>query len=195
MDGELVNLIYLGFCVAHPAVLKPLMWKYFYAHSYGSGVPLQLAMSNFLNDPASSQYLSKVNETMILKKQFIKKRFLELNYPSDALIVGECTSYMLFEIPPKFHKLLQSQVEMLKHKKSNNLDVYHEDDGYNYLEIAYREHIAEKCGLVFGYCSMINPENTEEYYPAMLRMFLGPSMDVLAEAMDRLEKCGFGWSE
>lgn len=154
----------IGAMTAHPETLSALA-KIAFQHSYGPAVPLQAAMAAWLEDPASDGYLNQIRQHYSDARNRIARLLVdEAGFPEDTVHAGTCTSYMRFQVPPRFVR---------------------QDDIENYRRLCLA------AGVLLGHGSMTStrPQSGKDY----ARIHLGHPIPVLEQAVKRLKDAGLGW--
>ncbi|MEV6332805.1 pyridoxal phosphate-dependent aminotransferase [Streptomyces sp. NPDC051909] len=163
----------IGAATGPPAVIDELMNTVQFERSFIAAVPLQEAMSSWLEDPESDAYLIAAGQEYANKRkhvaQFLSDR---LGYPQDSYQPGECTSYLRFQVPPRY---------------------LHQPDG--------AAHFRTSCFQKTGVLLSLDPGNLDNMPGSTLhikphvRMFIGPPLPIVAEALNRLENAGIHYDE
>lgn len=154
----------IGALTAHPDTLAELA-GIMHQRSYGSGLPLQHAMASWLRNPDADLY---INQLCIhyaeMRKHACHHLVHNLGFPVNSVHAGQCTSYMRFQVPPRF---------IINNDEDN-----------------YRKCCLE-AGVLPGRGSMTSmPINGEAVY---VRIHLGHSADIMDLAFNRLGSKGLGW--
>ncbi len=154
----------IGALTAHPKTLTHLA-EITHQHSYGSAIPLQAAMAMWLQDPTSDEYLEQIRHHYSNARNNVTELLTDtLGFPSDAVCTGTCTSYMRFQIPPRF--IQQADQE------------------------SYRR-LCLDAGVLPGHGSMTtNQPRPDQTYA---RIHLGHPIPILEQAIKRLHSAGLGW--
>nr|WP_169806383.1 aminotransferase class I/II-fold pyridoxal phosphate-dependent enzyme [Herbidospora sakaeratensis] len=156
----------LGLMVASPPVLDLLVNGFRLQHSLSHGGVLQAAMARWLAGDSADAFLAEQRQEYKRKRQFFKTTFeQDLGYPADKIHAGECTSYSLFAVPEKYSGSPES-VE------------------------AFRRSCFSETGVMLGSVWPWPLSGRVNHLP-YLRMFLGPSVEVLGDALSRIASAGY----
>lgn len=154
----------IGAMTAHPNTLANLA-EIAFQHSYGSAIPLQAAMATWLKDPASDDYLNHIRQHYSDARNKVSQLIVDmLGFPNESVQMGTCTSYMRFQIPPRFVNK-------------------HDTEAYRRLCLA--------SGVLPGHGSMTANQNQQDC--AYVRIHLGHPIPILEQAIKRLYNAGLGW--
>lgn len=154
----------IGAITAHPSTLTALA-EITHQHSYGSAIPLQAAMADWLQNPESDRYLDQIRQHYYHARMRVTQLLIEeCNFPQESVHPGNCTSYMRYQIPPRFIQ---------------------DDDAENYRRLCL------KAGVLPGHGSMTANQSTSGHYYA--RIHLGHSIPILEEAIRRIHDADLGW--
>lgn len=138
--------------------------------SYGSGLPLQAAMASWLSSHESDLYVEQLRKHYADNRDCVSQYLIkEQGYPEDAIIAGNCTSYMRFRVPEGL--------------------VQNDDEEF------YRQ-LCLKAGVLPGRGSMTSPkaptnQSSKDIY---VRIHLGHQSSVLYEALRRMHQAGLEWT-
>ncbi|MBP6217768.1 MAG: aminotransferase class I/II-fold pyridoxal phosphate-dependent enzyme [Oligoflexales bacterium] len=173
----------VGSAMAHPETLNRLITYYLNSRTYVYAGLQQLALARWLNTQGSKSYLDMKNKEYEEKRKEVSKLFESvLGYPKDAYFVGECTSYILFQIPDRFVNRLLQKPDGSREKMSFS------------FENDFRAEILEKSGVLLGSSSLALSDEVYSFNKPHLRIFLGPKKEALREALDRLKATGYSWN-
>ncbi|MFC8550870.1 pyridoxal phosphate-dependent aminotransferase [Streptomyces sp. NPDC057273] len=162
----------IGSATGSVDLVDRLMNRAMFSRSFVGAVPLQEAMASWIEDPASQRYLEELRRDLAMKRAAVSE-FLEqrLGYPPGTWRPGECTTYLRFQVPP---------------------DYLAEPDA----AARFQRDCFQKTGVLFGLDpgtldDMLPPS---ERRPPYMRVFLGPPLPTLMQAMQRLEHAGIGYA-
>lgn len=155
----------LGLMTAEPSTLDLLVNRYRLHSSLMYGGIYQHAMAGWLADPDSAKFLAEQNADYAAKRRLVDRLLhAGLGYPAGAVHAGQCSSYLLFALPAAYAAL---------------------PDG----TARFRDDAFTRTGVLFA------PAWPWPYAPTAaplpyLRMYIGPSQDILVEALDRMHRAG-----
>lgn len=156
----------LGAVIAHPVTLDRLVNEFRVQHQYNYLGALQQAMSLWLANPASDDFLATLREEYDHKRSVIGALLEQrLNYPRDKFFLGECTSYVLFAIPEVYVAQPDGVRQYLR-------------DCFTHTGVLYSDP---------WLMPRVGPAQGKLYYA---RMYLGPELDVLETAIERMARAG-----
>lgn len=156
----------LGAVTADPETLDALVNVYRVQHGYNYNGMLQAAMNVWLQDPGAEQFVQQQREDC-QKKRTLVGGFLHefLRYPRQACHLGECSSYVLFQVPPVYGQ------------KPNGVKAYLRDcffqTGVLFSDVWPLPRVANM------------PEGVN-----YVRMYLAPATAILMEALQRMYAAG-----
>ncbi|MFI8829028.1 pyridoxal phosphate-dependent aminotransferase [Streptomyces sp. NPDC053431] len=163
----------IGAVTGPPAVIDQLMNTTQFQRSFISAVPLQEAMASWLQDPQSDAYLAAMRQQYADKRIHVARFFVDrLGYPEGTFQTGECTSYLRFQIPRPY---------------------WHHPDAAAF----FRMECFRRTGVLFG----LDPGHLDDMPHAAiqptfhLRMFIGPPIPVLTDALERLAQAGITFAD
>ncbi|WP_242903315.1 pyridoxal phosphate-dependent aminotransferase [Actinomadura terrae] len=162
----------IGAVTGSPDTIDRLVNENMLNRSFTCAVPLQYAMARWLQSPESQDYLEWFRrictENRALVADFLVR---ELDYPVGSFNLGNCTSYLVFPLPPAYRRI---------------------QDGVTRFR---RECLAET-GVLLGAGTMTPEPSADRGAPnpfPFVRMFLAPSRDTVETALRRLSAAGFSW--
>jgi N-succinyldiaminopimelate aminotransferase len=160
----------VGALTAAPETIELLATWLHTQYTYVSAVPLQQAMAQWLNDPASSRFLEHQRAEYARKRAAITARLTrDLAYPRHALFPGECAAYFLLPIPPWYQHL----------PEAGDLD--------------YRRYCLARTNVLLGEAHMTTPGQPPSPAHGFVRMYLGLPERTLHTALDRMLEAGLTW--
>ncbi len=156
----------LGAVASHPATLDRLVNEFRVQHQYNYLGVLQQAMARWLSDPASDAFLHTVRESYEQKRALLDVLFqTRLNYPRQAYHLGECTSYLLFAIPEVYTRQPDGVRQYLH-------------DCFIHTGVLFSDPwLLPRVGDTLGGVNYV-------------RMYLGPDLEVLEAAVERMARAG-----
>ncbi|MEV6022095.1 pyridoxal phosphate-dependent aminotransferase [Streptomyces sp. NPDC052036] len=161
----------IGAMTAAPDTLAQLLTRLLPQHTYVSAVPLQAAMAEWLQTPASAQYLELQRHEYAQKRQALTQKLTQdLGYPNDAVFAGECASFLIAKVPP-----------------------WYEADAPA-VGSDYRGYCLERAGVLPGEAHMTTPGQQPGTRDDYIRVFLGAPRHTLEEALDRMQAAGLTWN-
>lgn len=137
--------------------------------SYGPAIPLQAAMAIWLQDSAADAYLDQIRRHYADNRSTVTRLLIDaLGFPNSTVQPGSCTSYMRFQVPPRFVR--------------------------NGDEESYRRLCLE-AGVLPGRGSMtaLQERSGASGHIPYVRLHLGHPAEILAQAVERLRSAGLGW--
>lgn len=158
----------IGALAAPPQILAQ-MAQVAGRRTYGTAVPLQAAMADWLENPQSDVYVDELRQHYADNRALATLRLVrDLGFPGHAVHAGCCTSYMRFQVPERFVR---------------------DND-----EEAYRRACLT-AGVLPGRGSMTHPVllDGSNGGPPHVRLHLGHGRQTLDLAFDRLREAGLGW--
>ncbi|BCL17403.1 pyridoxal phosphate-dependent aminotransferase [Micromonospora sagamiensis] len=157
----------IGAMVADPQTLDLLVNRYRLHNCLMYGGGYQQAMARWLADPASGEFLARQRVTYRQRRMVIGE-FLtgRLGYPTEAVHLGECSSYLMLSVPREYAPL---------------------PDG---VERFRWDCFAATGVLLAPAWPWPYPASVDTPLP-YLRMFIGPETELIRTALTRLESAGF----
>ncbi|RZQ63520.1 pyridoxal phosphate-dependent aminotransferase [Amycolatopsis suaedae] len=155
----------IGALVAAPDVLDLLVNRYRLHSGLMYGGVHQEAMAGWLADPASAAFLAVQRVGYADKRRQVDRLFRELLGFPDGVYPGECTSYLMFELPRAYAEL---------------------PDGCE----RFRDDCFAETGVLFAPAWPWPYSTGAKPLPAM-RMYLGPEPRRIDEGLVRLARAGF----
>lgn len=157
----------IGGIIATPTTLDEIVNKYRPIHSYNYNAVLQKAMEKWISSPLHISFLDELNSEKKLIDELILNTFIEkLNYPRNAIHIGEYAPYVLLKIPLDYQQ------------KENGLKQYIKD-------------LFFKTGVLVTDCWALPRNNNKYSHLNYIRMYTGVNIDVMKEALDRIVKNDF----
>lgn len=139
--------------------------------SYGSGLPLQAAMAAWLNSHESDLYVAQIRKHYADNRDFVSQYLIkEMGYPEDAIIRGNCTSYIRFMVPERF--------------------ICNADEEF-YRQLCLQVGVLPGRGSMTSSKAFTNHSGNDIY----VRIHLGHQLSVLNEALYRMHQVALDWSE
>lgn len=130
------------------------------------GGPLELAMAAWLKDPDSQRYVDHHNQQLARKRAAAAQLLAdELGYPPHAYFVGECTAFMLIDVPP-----------------------WLAEEGLNYRQVSLN-----RAGVLIGEAHMSSPGRPLKAQGGRARLFVGAPEEVVTGALKALASAGLTW--
>ncbi|WP_067474419.1 pyridoxal phosphate-dependent aminotransferase [Actinomadura hibisca] len=163
----------IGAITASPDTVDRLVNDHMAHRSFTCAVPLQYAMAEWLKSAESASYLEQFRRTCTEHRALVAD-FLtrELHYPAESFHAGDCTSYLVFPVPPAYQE---------------------HADGVD----RYRRDCFTETGVLLGAGTMTPEDPADQDVPdpfPFVRMFLAPPRDTVETALHRLRDAGFSWS-
>ena len=152
----------IGSIMGHPEMLNRLA-KYTFEWAFHRESLRQWAMAHWLNDPMCEEYLSEEQAALKQKRTMWAKTLRELGWPVKLTPIGEVTPYYLVAVPPKYASQKKGVAK-------------------------WRQLLMDNAGMLLSYAS-IEQAGTKADAP-YLRALLSGSVEVVAEAIRRLQKAG-----
>ncbi|MCO6009884.1 pyridoxal phosphate-dependent aminotransferase [Actinoallomurus purpureus] len=157
----------IGAMTAHPQTLDALVNTLQFQRSFASAIPLQEAMATWLTDEESQHYLDDLGREYSRKRAVVRDVLTsEHGYPQDAFQLGEFAPYARMQVPPAW----QGKPDAVRE---------------------FREECLRRTGVLVGVDRWSTGADEET---AWFRLFLGPPLPVIAEALTRLAKAGYRWT-
>ncbi|MFI7241340.1 pyridoxal phosphate-dependent aminotransferase [Streptomyces qinglanensis] len=160
----------IGALTASPGTLTRLLAHALPQYSYVSAVPLQAAMADWLRNPASGRYLAQQRADGAVKRTEISRRLIrDLGYPGSGFFPGQCAAYLLLAVPPWYRNTPGPGKE------------------------SYRRLCLSRAGVLLGESRMTTPGCAPDHAQEHVRLYTGPPLPVLTQALDRLCTAGLTW--
>jgi len=154
----------LGAATAHPDTLRTAMHRIHLQHGFATAIPLQHAMSTWLESPASQRYLDESNRAYAGKRDAVVAGLQShLGYPAHTVHRGVCGGFMRAPLP---------------HGYRSAPDPVH----------TFRQDVLDRTGVLVGVDRWTDRDDDE---PPCFRLYLGPPQGVLIDALTRLQQAGF----
>ncbi|MFF3404543.1 pyridoxal phosphate-dependent aminotransferase [Streptomyces sp. NPDC002659] len=160
----------IGSLIASVETLDALVHTYRLHHTLMSSGMLQHAMADWLQSPDCAHFLARqrvqLTETRATAEaQFVKR----LGYPGSAVHVGECTPYIVVDVPPAY---------------AESEDTAHE----------FRTRCFERTGVLTAPIWPWPMPKPEAAQPPQLRLYLGSGISGVREAVRRMADAGLVYS-
>ncbi|MFI6520464.1 aminotransferase class I/II-fold pyridoxal phosphate-dependent enzyme [Spirillospora sp. NPDC050679] len=163
----------VGAATGSPDTIDRLVNDHMAHRSFTCAVPLQHAMARWLKSEESARYLERFRRTCTEHRALVADFLVrELDYPADSFHAGNCTSYLVFPVPPAYRE---------------------HADGVD----RYRRDCFAETGVLLGAGTMTPEDPGDGKLPdpfPFVRMFLAPSRDTVETALHRLAEARFSWS-
>ncbi|WP_327112029.1 pyridoxal phosphate-dependent aminotransferase [Nocardia sp. NBC_01730] len=154
----------IGAATAHPHTLDALVNQWQFQRSFASAIPLQEAMANWLSDPASERYLAEQGREYTEKRSAVHDSLCtELGYPAGLAQVGEFAPFAHVPLPRAQRHGSVAQ---------------------------FRRECLRQAGVLVG-VDRWDAENSDR--SPCYRLYLGPPLPVITEAITRMSKAGHGY--
>ncbi|MEV4256995.1 aminotransferase class I/II-fold pyridoxal phosphate-dependent enzyme [Spirillospora sp. NPDC049652] len=163
----------VGAVTGSPDTVDRLVNDHMARRSFTCAVPLQHAMAQWLRSEESDQYLEGFRRACAEHRALVGDFLVrELGYPADSFLPGDCTSYLVFPVPPAYQE---------------------HADGVD----RYRRACFDRSGVLLGAGTMTpqsaDGEDAPDPFP-FVRMFLAPPRDTVVSALRRLGSARLSWS-
>ena len=149
----------IGTITAHPDTLHDLTGLAF-QWSFPTGADRQWAMAQWINDSASTRWLTTQQQQLTTKRDLLADTLTgPLHWPDNTVTIGECTPYALVRIP---------------------LDYQHRADGPQ----QWRHDLFHTTGVLLAPANIEHPDRPDPF----LRVYLGAPIGILTEALHRIRR-------
>ncbi|WP_280275292.1 aminotransferase class I/II-fold pyridoxal phosphate-dependent enzyme [Nocardia wallacei] len=154
----------IGAATASPDTLDALVNDWQFHHGFASAIPLQEAMARWLEDPAAERYLAAQGRDYGMKR-VVLQHFLhrQLGYPRGSVQVGQFAPFARVPVP-----------RARRHASMTE----------------FRREFLWHTGVLVGVDRWDAHDDDE--WPCY-RLYLGPHLTVLREALGRIRKAGYGY--
>ncbi|WP_330230267.1 aminotransferase class I/II-fold pyridoxal phosphate-dependent enzyme [Nocardia sp. NBC_00508] len=154
----------IGAMTAHPRTLDELVNQWQFHRSFASAIPLQEAMATWLASPESENYLAEQGREYTHKRAVVRELLSsELGYPETITQVGEFAPFARVPLPRARRRGSVTQ---------------------------FRRECLTGTGVLVG---VDRWSATSDDEPLCYRLYLGPSLPVLQEALHRMSRAGHGY--
>jgi aspartate/methionine/tyrosine aminotransferase len=159
----------LGSVTASPENLIALYNEFLFQRSYPYGSYYQSVMANWLASAESTAFLAKQNVIFTSRKRAFRDFFAtQLGFALTDVHIGDCTSYLLIRVPEAYR-------------------------GLSDASLRFQKRIFDNTGVLFGVGSLsADPERTSNVHE-YIRAFVGPSNEILGDALNRLAARADTW--
>lgn len=160
----------IGAIIANPVLLDKFVNQYRINHTYNYAGFLQYALSEWINSKDSKQYTDARSKAIEENKDKIKNAFLKyFGYKQSSLYDGDCTNFLMFDIPSIFSTSADGTKLFLK-------------------------ECFEKTGILFS-DAWPKPYNTiNDLGIQCARMYVSSDSKVFKEMVKRLKEHGFHYN-
>ncbi|EOM76612.1 aminotransferase [Rhodococcus rhodnii LMG 5362] len=166
----------IGSMVGPPATVDRLV-ESTTTRSYGSAIPLQAAMSDWIENHESQLHTEEFRGTIAAHRLHAATRLAELLPGEDIVSPGDCTTYMRVAVPTREVPESAAAAQLIRDR--------------------FVRELAMRTGVVLGRGSMtdaVDAETPGASRTAWVRMHIGVPRHVLDEGLERIAGFLEGWN-